>query len=368
MIVGLAVILSCGSLRAQEAETPAGTNEPAATPAPAAVSRPAVTNANLRTWKSASGAVIEAEFVEAEYGQVLLKGKDGKPVKIGKAMLSKEDQAWITAQGGETAGEDDVGTGAVTPPATPNLLPTYADGKWKGYNAVYQDPSFDAAMDMKGIITVFPKVDGKRTGKSLTYSLCCYFIDTSKKPPHHTGREVRRYEDPPAPQMQPKEIAMKGQLRDDVPFEVTFAFKGNKISSYGWLKDPEGLRDPTVFRTGVWVPKSHDIPLQMKMPEQRELLKDYEVRVKPVDGKLAVYPYSSALNGGEFSLRAKEVQVIGPIFGDRKIRVIGQSTEKAPIRPWIYAGFAPWQGFFIGLYKDEPDSRATSQRMVLIID
>jgi hypothetical protein len=342
---------------------PEQTQPAKATAAPAAETKAA--KDNFRVWKSMTGAEIEAEFVEEKLGFVALRGKDGNLVKIAKRMLSTEDQAWIAAQGG---GEGDPGTGKVNPPAKIDHLPTYADGKWKGQHAVYENENFDAVMNVNGVIHVHPKINGERTGKSLRYNLSCCFTDTSKTPPRWTGRPVIEYQDPPAPQMQPEAIELKGLLRDNVPFEVTFEFKGNKISSYGWAKDPDGLRDPTVFRTGIWVPKSHNIPLQMKMSEQRELLKDYEVRVKPVDGKLRIYAYSKALQPGEFHVRSKEVQIFGPVFGDRKVRVIGQSTAKAPIRPWIYPGYAPWQGYFIGLYKDEPDSRATSQRMVLIID
>jgi hypothetical protein len=350
LAAGLNIRAAAQETQAAKAASGAETNAPAG---------------NVRIWQSKTGAKIEAEFVEEKYGFVALRGADGNLVKIAKRMLSREDQDWIAAQGG---GEGDRGTGAVKPPAKLNHLPTYADGPWKGQHAVYEDPNFDAVMNVEGVIRVYPKIDGARSGKALRYSLSCFFTDTSKTPPRWAGRPVIEYQDPPAPQMQPERIELKGLLRDNVPFEVTFEFKGNKLSSYGWLKDPDGLRDPTIFRTGVWVPQSHTIPLQMKMSEQRELLKDYEVRVKPVNGKLRIYPYSKSLQPGEFHVRSKEVQIIGPVFGDRKVRVIGQSTEKAPILPWIYPGYAPWQGYFIGLHKDEPESRATSQRMVLIID
>ncbi|MDD5706917.1 MAG: hypothetical protein PHR35_13420, partial [Kiritimatiellae bacterium] len=153
---------------------------------------------------------------------------------------------------------------------------------------------------------------------------------------------------------------------DDVPFEVTFEFKANPISSHAWLKDPGGTRFPTTCRVGVSVPQSHDIPAQMPMSEQRELLQGYELRVKPVEGKEAIFPYSKSLPG--IGMRAKFVEIVGPVYGSRKITIKATATARAPIIPWIYQGFAPWQGFFVGLYKDDPDARVAAQRIVLTID
>ncbi|MBN1557015.1 MAG: hypothetical protein JW951_02580 [Lentisphaerae bacterium] len=317
----------------------------------------------FREWESVTGAKIEAEFVQEKYGYVTLQGKDGKLAKIRKSMLSRADQEWI--DGHAAAGE---GTGAVLPPDKPNHLPVFADGPWKGQHAVYVHKNFDAVLSRTGYLYVYPKTDNERTGKRLRYGLWCYFIDTSRTPPQHTARRVIRFDDPPAPVMQPDEMEFTGLLRDNVEFTLRFDFDDDRISSYGWVHDPEGLRDYTRFRTGVWIPKSHNIPDQMPMSEQRELLKDYRVEVKPVDGGLERYPYSKYMTEGEMNINAKEVEIMGPLFGERHIRIYAQSTDDAPIRPWVYRGNAPWQGFFVGLYKREPDSHASSQRMVLKIE
>jgi len=52
--------------------------------------------AEVRTWTSQGGKTIEAEFIRAGNGRVLLRGIDGKMMNTSFNALSKEDQAFIT--------------------------------------------------------------------------------------------------------------------------------------------------------------------------------------------------------------------------------------------------------------------------------
>ena len=51
--------------------------------------------AEMRTWTSAGGKTVEAEFVRAENGRAMLRGPDGKKMHIRFTALSKADQAYI---------------------------------------------------------------------------------------------------------------------------------------------------------------------------------------------------------------------------------------------------------------------------------
>ncbi|MDD5706744.1 MAG: SHD1 domain-containing protein, partial [Kiritimatiellae bacterium] len=207
------------SLRAQEA-TPAATNPPAAAqPGPAVTNPPpakppapkpaaAPANPKLRTWKSVNGSEIAAEYVDMADGVVKLKNKDGAPMQIRVGNLSPADQKWLSANYGE-------GTGAIAPPARSNSLPTFADGKWKGSHAVYLHPNFDAVMAANGSIAVYPKADGKRTGKALSFALSCFYVNTDMNPARQIGRPVIQFFTPPQPRKQPDEILLKGLLDDD---------------------------------------------------------------------------------------------------------------------------------------------------------
>ena len=69
------------------AQTVWGQDPAASAPAPSQA-----TSTSLRTWRSVSGATIDAEFVKVQYGNVHLRTADGKPVVIGMARLTPEDR------------------------------------------------------------------------------------------------------------------------------------------------------------------------------------------------------------------------------------------------------------------------------------
>ena len=256
---------------AQDAAKPAATNAVKAAAKPAAKKPKAAPKKpdGLRTWKAANGDTIEAFYEDKEGDLISLKMTDGKIIKIRTANLSRDDQQWILANKGP-------GTGAIYNPPSPSHLPSYADGKWKGMHAVYEHARFDALMNDRGHITVYPKENGKRVGKSMTFGLGCYYHNTLFTPARHTGRPIKEFHTPPKPQKQPKEVVLSGLLEDKVPFDVVFKFKDNKIEARGWIKDPPDIRDRTRFRIGVTVPASHDLS-RVKMSEREKILKDYEL-------------------------------------------------------------------------------------------
>lgn len=49
----------------------------------------------MRTWTSAGGSTMQAEFVEQRLDQVILRNAEGKPIQIQMNRLSREDQIYI---------------------------------------------------------------------------------------------------------------------------------------------------------------------------------------------------------------------------------------------------------------------------------
>lgn len=60
-------------------------------------------SADARTWTSVSGATVEADFVGLQGSMVVLKKPEGQQLKIGLALLSKEDQDFARQQAGGDA-------------------------------------------------------------------------------------------------------------------------------------------------------------------------------------------------------------------------------------------------------------------------
>jgi thiol-disulfide isomerase/thioredoxin len=51
--------------------------------------------AEMRTWTSAGGATMQAEFVEQRLDQVMLRSSEGKTIQIQLNRLSREDQVYV---------------------------------------------------------------------------------------------------------------------------------------------------------------------------------------------------------------------------------------------------------------------------------
>jgi len=315
--------------------------------------------AKMRTWTSTSGAKIKAAYVETSLGRVSLRGADGKVLTIPLARLVAADQAWIKKQ--QAAAE---GTGTIMTPQKPNHLPVFADGKWKGQHAVYTARNFDALMDANGVIKVYPKEQNERVGKPILYHLRCWYRNTKTKPPTHTARRVARFTQTADPRLQPDSITLMGQLEDDVPFTVTYEFSEKGIVAWGHCKDPAGI-DTTQFRAGANVPASHKFDDETPLDERARILKGWQLVVNPVEGKTIKYPYADSIP--RMSVISKSAQIDAPVYGRRKIRFMAGDDEEAPIRPYIYSGYSPWQGYFVGMYKKDQSDRSKKLRFTMEI-
>lgn len=72
-------------------------------------------SADARTWTSVSGATVEADFVGLQGSMVVLKKPEGQQLKIGLALLSKEDQDFARQQGGGSGSAGDAAPATTTP-------------------------------------------------------------------------------------------------------------------------------------------------------------------------------------------------------------------------------------------------------------
>jgi len=322
----------------------------------------------FRTWTSRGGDKLEGEFVHSLWGMVTLKKEDGSEVKIRRMQLIKADRDWIRefesrearerAEAGRTESETE-GKDRKT-----NRLPVLADGKWKGYHAVYQHENFDAVVDSSARIRIYPKEEGKRVDKSLTVGLGASYYD--RKAGYTKGRPVEIIESSSSPTVQPKEVVCEGKLRHNVKFGLYYEFNGNEISARAWCKDPRSKAHyPTNFRISVSIPKSHDIPPDMRLSQQEELLRDYTFVVDTIGRKKIVYSYDKP---AQMRIKCRAAEIVGPLFGSRKVRFKAKSPKEAWLYPHIYSKNAPWQGYGVRLYKKDNTTKSKSHKMILVIE
>lgn len=315
--------------------------------------------AGMRTWTSTDGAQLKAAYIGTSQGRVSLRGADGKLFGIPLVRLVPADRAWIKKQG---AAEE--GTGKIMAPKQPGHLPVFADGKWKGQHAVYTSRNFDALMNAAGVIRVFPKEQDERVGKPMTFSLRCWYRSTKTKPPTFTARKVSRYTQTADPRVQPDRITLIGELEDEVPFTVTYEFSEKGITSWGHCKDPGGI-DTTQFRVGVNVLASHRFDDETPLDERARILKGWQLVVDPVEGKTVKYAYADSIP--RMNLACKSARIDAPLYGKREVRFSVGDEDQAPLKPYIYSGYCPWQGYFIGMYKNEQNDRSRKLKFTMEI-
>jgi len=235
---------------------------------------------------------------------------------------------------------DDTGAGGLA-----KTLPEIPKGKWQGKHAVYKQQNFNAYMDVNGILWIQCLDNGKDVGKPFS----CYQVNAVYYPPksHQHGRPVIGFENPPGPRMikSGEKLALKGRLKEDIPFEVQYEFRNNMITACGGCKDHGGISFPTTFRLASIMRKSHEIPEQMEQEDREKMLQGCLLVTKENVGgrkKSFKYPYYDIL---DFHGSVESAEVRGTCgrrviqFKPRKIR--GQFLGYA------YESYCPWQGYWI---------------------
>ena len=100
--------------------------------------------------------------------------------------------------------------------------------------------------------------------------------------------------------------------------------------------------------------------------DRRRLLRPYTLFIRTVDGEKVTHRFWKSLQnlGG----RARDSKILGPLYGERQVQVRAKSVSHAPLQPWIYPAFSPWQGFGYRLAKDKKSSKSKAQRIILEIE
>ncbi|MBN1558243.1 MAG: hypothetical protein JW951_08865, partial [Lentisphaerae bacterium] len=311
------------------------------------------------------GSTVEAEYTGRSGNLIKLRTPDGRELGIHVYKLSPEDREWIDRQAAGVpwgAGESDAGAEpqpAVAEQKAANTLRAFTEGPWKGYNAVYQQALFDAALRADGDVVVFPKEDGKHVGKPIRVAMLVAYQEASGA--LRKRRVTTLTSDPdPRPRLRPEtEITLEGTVEDNVAFTLTYAFEKNSVAAWGHLSEPETLEIPSLLSIGAYFPQSHEIPLQMPMDEQRKLLGDYKLVFEVLRGEDVEIPYYS-MDG--IPLRSRSVTLVGDLYGSRRIEIRARDDNDAPLeRMRNFFHRTPYEGFFLGIVKQEADSKAANE-------
>lgn len=242
------------------------------------------------------------------------------------------------------------GESAVDSPI-PAKLPVFSDGAWKGMHAVVQGKNYEAAIDAKGGIQLFPLDKNTRVGKPININYGCNYADTEKK---ETGRRpIMNFDDAPTAPAElrpPVSLSISGQCEDKVSLTLLYKFTETSVSFSALVKDPARVKYPSTLSYSVVFAPTHKPPPEMKLDEIKALMPGWELRLTKKTGKTKAYPYWAGLSSQPGITKA---QIFGP-WGQRKVTVFApcendRKTNEAitPAEFNIYPCFAPYTGYYL---------------------
>jgi len=302
-----------------------------------------------RKWTSTAGSQIEASVVgiDINAGTVNLKTVDGRDLNIALGLLEQADRdllkKWHTAR---IAKEE--GTGAVTEAAS-GKLSVFSDGKWRGYNTIYEGPMYDAVLNTKGTLIIYPKdAKGERIGKHLTAALHCYY--TEKNIGRHSHRKIVSIEEPPKPvhSKRPIQVRLKGKFDDNVAFDVEFDCEDDKVSVEGGIKDPPGIKFPSRYHSRIHMPAIYNPGPDDNPDEIKGKFANYNISVRSDDGT-EIHPYHIPLKSKK---QVKDIRIKGP-WGTKQLRIETPGIKNRETKEtdygtfWVYSSNPAYRGYYM---------------------
>ena len=356
--IGLLVEADRDLLKKWHEANPPKVSEPAAPPAaPSAAPKPnkgrsknkRVDLSKPRQWTSTAGSKMEASVVDLDLdqGMVKLKTINGREMNISLRLLVEADRGILKTWHNSQASKEK-GSGTVTE-AEANKLSVFRDGKWKGYNTVYEGPFYDAGLNSKGFLIIFPKDEsGARVGKHLTAGLYCYY--TQKGIGRHTRRDVISFETSPQPVVssKPLELRLQGKFADDVAFDVEFECEDDKVSVEGGIKDPPGIKFPSRYNSRINVPAIYNPGPDDNPDDIKDKFAAYSVAVRTDEGT-ETHPYHIPLKSKN---QVKDIRVKGP-WDNKQLRIETPGIRNRETKEtdygtfWVYSHNPAYRGYYM---------------------
>jgi len=302
-----------------------------------------------RKWTSSAGSQIEAavDSIDIQRRTVKLKTATGQFYNVGLGQLIESDRnllkKWYEAQQAKAAKLK--GTGAITE-AESGQLSVFADGPWKNYNMVYEGPLYDAVMDKRAVLTIYPKSKGERIGKPLQAYLACYYVNQRR----HHRRQIVSIEEPPKPQHSKREIEieLKGMMEDNVKFEMDFKCEDDRVSVQGWVKDPSRQEFPSFSQSRIYMTPSHKFGENATLDEIKTAMEGYSLTIRSTEGS-EKHEYWKGLVSQR---NVKDLLVKGP-WGGNQMRIEAPGIRNRETGEsdfghfYIYSQNSPFQGFYL---------------------
>lgn len=314
-----------------------------------------------RTWRAMGGHALPATFVAVQGNAVVLKGEDGVERSVPLHLLMPAEQA-LARQFAER-----MASGGIydTKPGGGNQLATFTEGPAKGFFAQHETPYYIARMTSRAALTIQCLEDGKPVGKPISVSLGHFSLDARRQP---RSRAIATFKESYPPILQPTRMTLEGTLADNVLFGSTIAFEEKAVHLWGWVEDPTGIKDPTVYTPGFVFPASHRFEPHVLVVDQKEAVKAYSVEANPLRGRVFTLPFGDIPRGAEIRQPLRSMAIKGPLYGSRQVRVDVGPSRAGEMRLIFRSHGALFNGFSVQLEKSNPALRDETCRISLVIE
>lgn len=264
------------------------------------------------------------------------------------AWISSDVSVAGTSEGGAPSPTPPLSSWAVLNPTNKADLAVFAEGPWKGKNAVFQAPAFDLTMDGTGRIELQPKTNGVRAGKAILVAFGCHYYDP--KIGNTVGRPIVDFTEAPTPKVYTAAgmIKLSGIFDDKVQFTVTVTYAETSLSINCKIKDPPGLKIASNCGYHARIGPMYQITAERSFEQVKALVSGMSLELTALTGDKRRYAYWQDVG----SQRVQQVWVHGP-WGDRDITircpmVLDRKTGKKQGGYFSIYGGGPYMGFHVG--------------------
>ncbi len=314
----------------------------------------------LHTWTSVTGHRITASFVAIDGASLVLNDENGETRTIPLSLLTPSDQARAREHDQARTGEPK----AQAEGSSPDRFPVFLSGDAKGYHAVHTHPHFTARVTDRGWIEIQCLADGKPVGEPIVFSFGHAYED--KQTNRHPRRRITEFKKMTPPTRAPRVLEYEATIQGGATIGLNYAFIDNSIQIWGWVVDPPGIKDPTTMRLSFSFKASHDFPHETPVAERKRVLAPCALVIQPRTGRTVRLPYADVV--ARFPESVQRMTIEGPVYGPRSVSISAQSPRNAELVLWNYRNYAPYQGYSVGLRKQNLASKANTERIIITID
>ena len=339
---------------------------------------PTVTEEDLRKehdWVNDANQTVRALFVDADEAAVtvLLSNNPTRPYEIPWENFAPDSQ--LLAEALRRKKEELEPKEPIVVPARSNRLAYYRNGRWKGYNTVFQSALYDAALHYNGkTVHVWlkepPSSRGAEDGAQASdkpisiHFHARYYDRTIPNRVRHLHRRITSF-DVSLPVSMDRELStISGTFDNNATFSFDMDINHKGLSFWGRVKDPRSEKWPTRFSISVYtanlVPNAKNATPEIWNP----IVGDAALFIDPIEERRVKLSYLEKWDvhlkkyaGGKWN-PVKAVEFLGKPYGSHKVRVAPAIITDMNFR-WGkgYSGVFPFQGVHLGFSSTKPEER-----------